>query len=207
MNERNIGITYCLVTIIHLVAMGIYRHVRRDFHEPVLAVARMIIWPITDALWLTHKWRAWWTIIVVALISCQPHDDYLDSLPFVERIHNGEAIAVVANVYGIDYRTPEVRWVIQNDPLDAEDSQGALGVTYDCKSWVWWPSWYDFDVTNSIVFAHTAFAHEIAHCALWLYRGDGDPDHSNTEWWGTVDEGWVGGLVGVAMDTLVKRGL
>ncbi len=203
MTERIIGIAYCLVTIIHLVAMAIYRHVRHDFHDPEQAIARMIIWPITDAVWLARKWA----IITVVLISCQPHDDYLDSLPFVERVHNGEAIAVVSNVYGIDYRAPEVRWVVQNDPLDAGNRQGAIGVTYDCKSWVWWPSWYDPDITNSIVFAHTAFAHEIAHCALWLYRGDGDPDHSDAEWWGTKDEGWVGGLVGVAMDVLVKRGL
>lgn len=152
--------------------------------------------------------RAILIILAIAATSgCQPYKDYLYSLPVTERTHNGAAVAIVSEVYGIDYRIPEVRWVVQNAPIATEDGKDALGITHDCVSWVLWPSLYGPDPKDSLVFGYTVMAHEMAHCALWLYRGDGDSDHSDVEWWGTKDDGRLGGLVGVAMDTLVKRGM
>lgn len=146
-------------------------------------------------------------LIAVAVAGCIPYKDYLYSLPVTERTHTGEAVAIVSEVYGIDYRTPEIRWIVQADFIRAEDGGNALGVTHDCVSWVLWPPGYGPDPKNSLVFGHTVLAHEMAHCALWLYRGDADDDHSDAEWWGTRDDGQLGGMVRVAMDTLVERGM
>jgi hypothetical protein len=155
--------------------------------------------------------RAQAILIALAIAGCE-YRDYLYSLPVTERTHNGEAVAIVAATFGIDYRIPEVRWVVQDDPILTEDGGQALGVTHDCVSWVWWPPLYGPDPKDSLVFGHTVLAHELAHCALWLYRGDGDGDHSDVEWWGPTppppgQEAWLGGLVGVAMDALIARGL
>jgi hypothetical protein len=146
-------------------------------------------------------------LIALAAVGCQPYKDYLYSLPVTERTHAGEAVAIVSEVYGIDYRTPEVRWIVQDDFILTEDGHDALGITHDCVSWVLWPPLYGPDPKDSLVFGHTVLAHEMAHCALWLYRGDGDGDHSDVEWWGTKAEGQIGGLVRVAMDALVERGM
>ena len=146
-------------------------------------------------------------ILGATTASCYPYKDYLYSLPVTERAHAGEAVAIVSEVYGIDYRIPEVRWIVQDDFILTEDGGDALGVTHDCVSWVLWPPLYGPDPRDSRVFGHTAMAHEMAHCALWLYRGDGDDDHSDVAWWGARDEGMLGGLVGVAMNALVDRGL
>lgn len=213
MIEKTIVVTYCLVTIVHLIAMGVYRQVRRDFREPELAIARMVIWPITDAVWLVRKWHAWWSaaaMIVIMLAtgaSCQPYKDYLYALPVTDRTHGDEAVAIVAEAYGIDHRIPEIRWIVQDNPLLTEEGDAALGVTHDCVSWVWWSPLFGPDPRDSLTFGHTVLAHEMAHCALWLYRGDGDEDHSDAEWWGTKDQGLLGGLVRVAMDALVDRGM
>lgn len=211
MNERSVGIAYCLVTIIHLIVLGIIRHTRKDFRDPGLAVARVMVWPATDALWLVRRWRTWWSaaamVVTMLAAGCQPYKDYLYSLPVTERTHNDEAVAIVSEAYGIDYRVPETRWIVQDVLFETEDGKGALGVTHDCVSWVLWPSLYGPDPRNSLTFGHTVMAHEMAHCALWLYRGDGDADHSDVVWWGTKGEGLLGGLVGVAMNALVRRGM
>lgn len=144
---------------------------------------------------------------VVTITGCQPYKDYLFSLPVTERTHNGEAVAIVSEVYGIDYRTPVVRWVVQDSPIADEGGGYALGVTHDCDTWVWWAPAYGPDPKDSRVFGHTVLSHEMAHCALWLYRGDADPDHSDVEWWGTRNEQALGGLVGVAMNALTAQGM
>ncbi len=210
MNEKNIGIAYCLITIIHLVVMGIRRHVQGSFRDPEDAVARALVWPLTDALWMFRRLRPRAMLLMIlpwVIVSCYPYKDYLYSLPVTERTHNGEAVAIVSEVYGIDYRIPEVRWVVQDGFILTEDGKNALGVTHDCVSWALWPPLYGPDPKDSLVFGHTVLAHEMAHCALWLYRGDGDGDHSDVEWWGAQGEGQIGGLVGVAMDELIARGL
>lgn len=213
MTEETIGITYCLVAMIHLVVAAVCRWQRGDFRDPELIAMRAIAWPVFDAVWLARKWRTWWsaTVFVLGLTStqgCYPYKDYLYGLPVTERVHNGQAVAIVSEVYGIAYRTPEVRWVVQDDLILTEDGVGgALGVTHDCTSWILWPPLFGPDPENSPLFAHTVFAHEIAHCALWLYRGDGDNDHSDVTWWGTKDQGQIGGLVRVAMDALNDQGL
>lgn len=146
-------------------------------------------------------------ILAVALVGCVPYEDYLYSLPTVDRVHNGEAVAVVSEVYGIDYRIPVIRWVEQEDYIKTDSGGPALGITHDCVSWVLWRPSLQGDPTRSTVFGETVLSHEMAHCALWLYRGDGDRDHSDVEWWGTKDQGGLGGLVRVAMNTLDQRGL
>ncbi len=161
MIKRAIGITYCLVVLVHLTAGT----------------------------------------------GCYPYKDYLYSLPVTDRVHNDQAVAIVSEVYGIDYRIPEIRWIVQDAPIETEDGGGALGVTHDCVSWVWWPPAYGSDPKNSLTFGHTVLAHEMAHCALWLYREDRDDDRSDVEWWGDKSEGTIGGLVRVAMDELIERGM
>lgn len=151
--------------------------------------------------------------LLVALVtspSCAylEYRDYLYSLPVTERQHSGQAVGVVADAYGIDPREPKVRWIVQDDPILTEHGGPALGVTHDCVSWVWWPPLYGPDPATSTEFGHTAMAHEMAHCALWLYGyADGDSDHSDVEWWGRPDERMIGGLVGVAMRALQDGGL
>lgn len=142
------------------------------------------------------------------------YQQYLDGLRGTERGHNDEAISVVMAVYGIVSPRPVVRWVVQDHPLVAFDGGPLLGVTQDCISWVWWPPFYGDDPRHQTTksYSHTVMAHEIAHCALWLYRGDGDADHSDPEWWGPHppppgQEADIGGLVGVAMRALEDDGL
>lgn len=136
------------------------------------------------------------------------YKDYLYSLPVTGRQHAGQAIRIVADVYGIDAREPEVRWIVQDETLLGPNGRPALGVTHGCTSWVWWPPPYGPDPATSTQFGHTAMAHEMAHCALWLYGyADGDDDHSDVEWWGGPGEEMIGGLVGVAMKALQDEGL
>jgi hypothetical protein len=152
-------------------------------------------------------------VILVALLSSPgcvylEYRDYLYSLPVTERQHAGQAVGIVADVFGIDARSPEVRWVVQDDPILTLDGRPALGITHDCDSWVWWPPGFGSDPVTSTQFGFTSMAHEIAHCALWLYGySEGDNDHSDVEWWGGPGEGQVGGLVGIAMKTLQDKGL
>jgi hypothetical protein len=146
-------------------------------------------------------------LVALATSGCIPYKDYLYSLPVTERQHAGEAIGIVADVFGIDTREPEVRWIVQDGPIRTEDGGDALGVTHHCVSWVWWPPLYGPNPETSTEFAHTVMAHEIAHCALHLYGRDGDADHSDPIWWGEPKDGLIGGLVGVAMDALEARGL
>lgn len=205
---KDVGVAYCLITIVRLVAMGIHRHVRRDFDDTELAIARTLSWPVTDALWLARRWRAWWAagalVVAWAPLDGCAYRDYLDSLPVTERARTGEAVAIVAEVYGIDYRAPEIKWIVQDEPLISEDGNPALGVSNQCTCWVWWPPSLGPDPESSPAFGATALAHEIAHCALWLYRSDPDPDHSDDEWWGPDGES---GLVAIANDELMERGL
>lgn len=154
-------------------------------------------------------------IIVVAIVAtiafetggCYPYKDYLYSLPVTERTHNDEAIAIISEVYGIDHRVPEVRWVVQDTPILTQDGGNALGMTIDCTSWVWWPPLYGTNPRDSLTFGHTVMAHEVAHCAMWLYglNEDSNTNHTDPVWWGTPGEG--GGLVRVAMDELIERGM
>lgn len=158
-----------------------------------------------------RKLQAW---CLVACLATSPgcagleYRDYLYSLPVTQRQHAGQAVGIVADVFGIDARTPEIRWVVQDDPIRTDYGGQALGITHDCVSWVWWPPLYGPDPITSTEFGRTAMAHEMAHCALWLYGyDDGDADHSDVEWWGRPDEGMIGGLVGVAMRALQDGGL
>lgn len=148
-------------------------------------------------------------IILQALVGGCAYENYLYSLPVTERTHNGEAVAIVARTFGIDYRIPEVRWVVQDTPILTEDGKQALGVTHNCVSWVWWPPFYGPNPGDSTTFGNTVMAHEIAHCAMWLYGLDDDSNTNHTDpvWWGGPGEGLIGGLVGVAMDELIKRGM
>lgn len=148
------------------------------------------------------------------LVHEYEYQQYLDGLRSTERDHNDEAISVVMSVYGIVSPRPVVRWVVQDHPLVAFDGGPLLGVTQDCNSWVWWPPFYGDDPEHETTksYSHTVMAHEMAHCALWLYTGDGDADHSDEAWWGPHppppgQDANIGGLVGVAMKALEDDGL
>lgn len=159
------------------------------------------------------------TILITATSGCNlvteyEYQQYLDNLSATKRDHNDEAIAIVMKVYGIVSPRPEVRWIVQDQPLTLFEGGAALGLTQDCVSWVWWPPFYGDDPEHQTTksYSHTVMAHEIAHCALWLYRGDGDADHSDEVWWGPHppppgQEANIGGLVGVAMRALEDDGL
>ena len=156
-------------------------------------------------------------IIVIGgcnLVTEYEYQQYLDNLPATPRDHNDEAISIVMKVYGIVSPRPDVRWVVQERPLVLFEGGAALGMTQDCVSWVWWPPFYGDDPEHQTTksYSHTVMAHEIAHCALWLYTGDGDADHSDPEWWGPSppppgQEANIGGLVGIAMRALEDDGL
>lgn len=158
---------------------------------------------------LPQTYRALIVALVAAtLAGCYPYKDYLYDLPVTERTYTGEAVAIVSRVYGIDYKIPEIRWIVQDEFIEDEDGGDLLGITYDCVSWVLWRPKVDGpNPKDSLRFGRTALAHEMAHCALWLYRGDVDGDHSDVEWWGTKDQNPWGGLVRVAMDELIDKGL
>lgn len=158
-------------------------------------------------------------LMVIAIGGCElvreyELKDYLHDLPVTARGHNDEAISVVMRAYGIVSPRPEVRWIVQDKPLHDEYGVPVLGITHDCVSWVWWPPIYGNDPEHETTktYSYTVMAHEIAHCALWLYTGDGDADHSDEVWWGPHppppgEAADLGGLVGVAMRALEDDGL
>lgn len=139
------------------------------------------------------------TIAIIAA-GCSTYRDYLDSLPTIEREHAPEAIGIVAGYYGIGPRWPSVRWVVSPEPIGGDLD----GATLQCDSWSWWSpdlaAAYG-DPTTSLMFWRTSMAHEVAHCALWLYFGDGDGTHARADWWGRD------GVVDGAVQALREKGL
>lgn len=135
-------------------------------------------------------------LIALTITACTSSEDsyetYLDTLPTVELTHTDDAISVVAKTMGISAQdVSSVHWVVAeiNKPGDTEESAG--GVTLQCNIWVQWinPEWKSGSSLDGPSISSSKFAHEMAHCALWLTTGDGDAGHTNQAWWG--DAGMV----------------
>jgi hypothetical protein len=128
------------------------------------------------------------------------YEQYVETLPTVERIHNSEAAVILASYYGVDVSDFEVHWV--SSPIETRTGGEASGVTFDCTSWVYWESLHPAidPVRTSIIFSNTAMAHEVAHCVLLLQTGDSDSDHHRKDWW------YKNGIVDGARAALVHAG-
>jgi hypothetical protein len=159
------------------------------------------------------------------------YEAYLWSLPTRERVHNDEAVAVVADFYGISATDIRVAWVADTVIAGPEDAQildgvGILDNAPVCDIWVHWSrsghTTLDAVEVNTD-FWTTALAHEISHCALKRLTGNSDGDHKDHAWWGWCDDanqlgkepkrsactksGWHPGFVNGAQEALWDAGL
>ncbi len=174
--------------------------------------------------------------IVAMLVLAQPgclaneYDEYVRSLPTHSRMHDGEAISVITDVYGIEPGGVHVAWVSDTFIIgrDGEllDGVTLLGDFPECHSWMYWHATghaTDAPVEINTDFATTSLAHEIAHCAMEHLTGDGDRAHADRSMWGHCDDlnqagktplraecttyGWHPGLVDGAQAALAAAGL
>lgn len=139
---------------------------------------------------------------MVLMVGCVGSGDYgveLDELNTVTLLHTADAVAVVSGVYGVELN-PDVSWVVEG--MRDESGNPVGGVHIDGRIWV---EWWDATRTSGAsadgpAISHTAFAHELAHVAMWL-AGTPDPGHTDQAWWGAH------GKVAQARAALVAAGL
>lgn len=109
-------------------------------------------------------------LFLSACVETESHD-------FVELELSDDAARVVADVYGMSPQQARVSW-----SLDMPN--GVAGMATGCNITVlWWsPQWTTGAAADGPAISSTAFAHEMAHCALHL-QGVRDQHHERAEWW------------------------
>lgn len=142
--------------------------------------------------------------VLILLSGCgltqSEYEQYVRALPTQERVHNDEAVAIVADVYGIHADVANINWV--TEPLYLTDHKTIVqGVSFLCDSWVYWSPDRPTSIETSMDFSNTAMAHEMAHCALYTLTGNADNGHKQEKWWSD------GGLVAQARSALNDNGM
>lgn len=127
-------------------------------------------------------------VLAVALVAgcsdpVRSLEDQLDGMAAVDLSHAGDAEAVVETTLGMPAGSARVRWVVGVMP-QASAGETINGAAIDCDVWVSWfgSRWTSGASSDGPAISFTAFAHEMAHCALWL-QGDADAGHSRPGWW------------------------
>lgn len=135
--------------------------------------------------------------VAMLTAACDAAVDPMDSVTLQ---YSGDAVAVVAGVYGMPADAVDVTWV--TSPMTDSDGRAVDGMAYGCDVYVsWWSArWTSGRAVDGPAISSTALAHEMAHCALSL-AGDSDHDHTRSDWWG------AGGRVANANAALVATGL
>lgn len=145
-------------------------------------------------------------LVVLMVVGCAAQSESgfeaaLHEMRDVTLAHAADAARIVESQMEIPPGTLETHWVLGVMPI-APGGETIAGVAIDCELWVsWWGAqWLSGSSTDGPTISHTAFAHEAAHCALFL-RGEDDPNHTRNDWWG------AGGAVERAQGALVAAGL
>jgi hypothetical protein len=153
--------------------------------------------------------RTMWVmrVILVAalLIGCSSSgrslEAQLDGMTTVTLRHADGAMRIVEGAFAMPSESAQVRWVVGQMP---ETPEGATinGAAIECDIWVSWfgDQWRSGASDEGPAISSSAFAHEMAHCALWM-QGDADSRHSRSDWWGP------NGRVAGADAALVAAGL
>ena len=144
--------------------------------------------------------------MTLCMVGCSGGDDRslesrLDGMTTVTLRHSEGASRIVETSFGMPSQSARTRWVVGQMP-PTRDGATINGAAIECDIWISWfgDQWKSGASDDGPAISASAFAHEMAHCALWL-AGDADADHARGDWWG------AGGRVEMANASLASAGL